>query len=109
MPTGEFAEKIKVFSENRGIEIHFVAPHNTSKNTVMWPEEIFGSTRHDKASYLVARRGMGLSTKRRIEKVPLTAASGLLQANAVSTQGTQPHQLAPLSQPHDSPGFNQGV
>lgn len=107
MPTGDFAEKIKVLSENRGIKITFVTPRNTSKNTVMWPEETFGSTRHDKASYLIARRGMGLSTKRRTKKVPLTVASGLLQANAVFAQGIQPHQLVPLSQPHDNPSLTR--
>ena len=107
MPTGDFAEKIKVLSENRGIKITFVTPRNTSKNTVMWPEEAFGSTRHDKASYLIARRGMGLSTKRRTKKVPLTVASGLLQANAVFAQGIQPHQLVPLSQPYDNPSLTR--
>lgn len=107
MPTGDFAEKIKVLSENRGIKITLVTPRNTSKNTVMWPEEAFGSTRHDKASYLIARRGMGLSTKRRTKKVPLTVASGLLQANAVFAQGIQPHQLVPLSQPYDNPSLTR--
>ena len=33
--------------------------------TTQWKEDYFGQTIHEKASYLVARRGLGLSLKRR--------------------------------------------
>ena len=38
-----------------------VSPYNTSKNTQFWKNEKYGKTIHQKASYLIARRGIGLS------------------------------------------------
>lgn len=38
-----------------------VSPYNTSKNTKFWKSEKYGKTIHQKASYLIARRGMNLS------------------------------------------------
>lgn len=38
-----------------------VSPHNTSKNTQFWKSKKYGKTIHQKASYLIARRGIGLS------------------------------------------------
>lgn len=48
-----------------------VSPYNTSKNTQFWNGEKYGKTIHQKASYLIARRGMKLSTlPRHIRKSP---------------------------------------
>ena len=38
-----------------------VNPYHTSKNTKFWKSEKYGKTIHQKASYLIARRGMNLS------------------------------------------------
>lgn len=38
-----------------------VSPYNTSKNTQFWESDKYGKTIHQKASYLIARRGMNLS------------------------------------------------
>lgn len=48
-----------------GLSIIKVSPAYTSKNTVQWGEPFFGIGRHVKASYLIARKTMGLSIKRR--------------------------------------------
>lgn len=59
-----------------GLSIVKVSPAYTSKNTVQWPELFFGATRHIKASYLIARRAMGLPIARR-------RVSGAGHANSV--------------------------
>ena len=48
-----------------GFVVEKVNPAYTSRNTVQWKEEWFGYDRHTKASYLIARRVMGLSIERR--------------------------------------------
>lgn len=45
--------------------ISIVSPSYTSKNTAEWQEPIFGSTTHEKASYLIGRRGLGYSIDRK--------------------------------------------
>jgi len=48
-----------------------VSPYNTSKNTQFWNDRKYGKTIHQKASYLIARRGIGLSVlPRHIRKSP---------------------------------------
>ena len=42
-----------------------VSPYNTSKNAKYWSEDRFGVTVHEKASYLIARKSLGLSILRR--------------------------------------------
>ena len=48
-----------------GFIVEKVNPAYTSRNTTQWKEECFGYDRHTKASYLIARRVMGLSIERR--------------------------------------------
>lgn len=64
----------KVFSY--GLSIVKVSPAYTSKNTTQWEESCFGTGRHVKASYLIARKAMGLSIERR-------RVSGIGYANSV--------------------------
>ena len=59
-----------------GLSIVKVSPAYTSKNTVQWGESFFGIGRHVKASYLIARKTMGLSIERR-------KVSGMGYANSV--------------------------
>lgn len=65
LPFGEFKQRLASTCATYGVEVKEVNPHNTSKNTVQWPEDIFGITTHEKASYLVARRCAGLQIVRR--------------------------------------------
>lgn len=64
----------KVFSY--GLSIVKVSPAYTSRNTAQWGESFFGIGRHVKASYLIARKTMGLSIERR-------KVSGMGYANSV--------------------------
>lgn len=59
-----------------GLTIVKVSPAYTSKNTVQWGESFFGVGKHVKASYLIARKAMGLSIERR-------KVSGMGYANSV--------------------------
>lgn len=65
IPFGEFKSRITSTAATYGLEVKEVSPYHTSKNTVQWTEDIFGTTTHEKASYLIARRLLGLSITRR--------------------------------------------
>ena len=71
IPYGEFSSLLERKMEVCGGFFGRVNPRNTSKNTVWWGDGRFGGTVHQKASYLIARRGMGLSTRpRRVRRSP---------------------------------------
>jgi hypothetical protein len=48
-----------------GMELIAINPKNTSKHTKFWPEQEFGLDVHQKASYLILRKGLGYQTRRR--------------------------------------------
>lgn len=64
IPKGLFKDKLVNKCEFLSINVIIVSPYNTSKNTKYWGEDCFGLTVHEKASYLIARRGIGLSLNR---------------------------------------------
>lgn len=64
LPTAAFRDALTRNARHRGILVTTVSPRDTSKLTVEWPEALFGKTVHEKASYLIARRGLGLGLKR---------------------------------------------
>lgn len=101
MPTGKFAQKLSDLTENRGIGLSFVSPAYTSQLTCQWSKDKFGLNIHLKASYLIVRRGLGLSISRREEKVPSVTTSGLSRTNAFSPLDTQSQNLTPLQDSHD--------
>lgn len=68
IPFGEFKRRLVSTADTYGISVIEVNPAYTSRNTVQWSEPIFGLTTHDKASYLIARRALGLSINRRVHK-----------------------------------------
>lgn len=61
IPYHTFSTLLKRKMEICGGKCIKVSPHNTSKNTQFWKSEKYGKTIHQKASYLIARRGIGLS------------------------------------------------
>lgn len=61
IPYHTFSTLLKRKMEICGGRCIKVSPHNTSKNTQFWKSEKYGKTIHQKASYLIARRGIGLS------------------------------------------------
>lgn len=61
IPYHTFSTLLKRKMEVCGGKCIKVNPRNTSKNTQLWKSEKYGETIHQKASYLIARRGMGLS------------------------------------------------
>ena len=65
IPYGEFTTRLAQSCEMRSIQLVKVFAGGTSSMTTQWKEDYFGQTIHEKASYLVARRGLGLSLKRR--------------------------------------------
>lgn len=65
IPKGEFKTRLANRCEDHGCDLRFVDPRNTSKGTIHWGEDRFGVSTHEKASYLIARRGVGLGIERR--------------------------------------------
>lgn len=65
IPYGEFTTRLSQSCEMRNIQLVKVFAGGTSSMTTQWKEDYFGQTVHEKASYLIARRGLGLSLKRR--------------------------------------------
>ena len=65
IPKGEFKRRVTAYCEVYGFEDIEVSPKDTSRLTVEWGDSKYGSTTHDKASYLIARRGIGLSLNRK--------------------------------------------
>lgn len=65
IPFGEFKECLNTIAGSYGLQVVEVSPYNTSKNTKYWSEDRFGVTVHEKASYLIARKSLGLSILRR--------------------------------------------
>ena len=71
IPYHTFSTLLKRKMEVCGGECAKVNPYNTSKNTKFWNSKKYGNTIHQKASYLIARRGIGLSIlPRHIRKSP---------------------------------------
>lgn len=101
LPTGEFARKMSDLTENRGIKLSFINPKNTSKSTSEWAEDCFGVSVHEKASYLIARRGLGLSIHRRIKLVLSSLTSGLVMTNAGLPGSAQALESLPSRGAHD--------
>ena len=59
--------QLKSLAFKYGFHLHVVSPKYTSKNTVQWSEPRFGTNKHLKAAYLIARRTIGLSITRNPE------------------------------------------
>ena len=74
-----------------GFVVEKVNPAYTSRNTVQWKEEWFGYDRHTKASYLIARRVMGLSIERRKVAESCYANSVWCDEDTVAPFNRQPH------------------
>lgn len=68
IPFGEFRSRLTSTAETYGVKVVEVNPYHTSKNTIYWGEDIFGSTIHEKASCLIGRKLLGLSISRRNHK-----------------------------------------
>lgn len=62
IPYHTFSTLLKRKMEICGGKCTKVNPYHTSKNTKFWKSEKYGKTIHQKASYLIARRGMNLSS-----------------------------------------------
>lgn len=77
---GAFTTLLERKVELAGVGFSKVNPHNTSRDTVYWGHDKYGFSIHQKASYLIARRGVGLSIRPRCmrEKSP--------QRNSVSSE-----------------------
>lgn len=87
IPYGKFRTCLLNKSDFSGIEIVEVNPYRTSKNTSQWKEDCFGITIHEKASYLIARRTLGLSISRKHRQRTSRCAVGVIN-NGLSLPNT---------------------
>ena len=103
IPYHTFSTLLKRKMEVCGGKCIKVNPHHTSKNTKFWKSDKYGNTIHQKASYLIARRGMNLSiVPRHIRQSP--------QDNSVCLGVSQPKNGAKLvNDVHDSRTNNSFV
>ena len=65
IPTGQLKELVRTACEDRGWEFELVNPAYTSKNADSWADVAHRSEdRHQRASYLIGRRGLGFTIHR---------------------------------------------
>ncbi len=96
IPTGLIKRELMGQCESRGWLIDFVDPAFTSKNTVFWCDLVKGD-RHQVASYLIGRRGLGLSISERESVRLLEHDSGHVLVNTRTGElCTQPGEIDSL-------------
>lgn len=96
IPYGEFSTLLHRKMEVCGGKYVKVSPYRTSRDTVYWTQDKYGISTHQKASYLIARRGLGYDIRPRyIRTSP--------QSNSVCSGVSSPNNGTGLiSSSHDS-------
>ena len=97
IPYGEFKNRLSHACELKSMRLSTVFAGGTSSMTTQWKESRFGVTTHEKASYLIARRGLGLSLSRRDRHHNSVCGEGHLAQDIVHS-----HTITVCDYSHDS-------
>lgn len=89
---GKLHARLESAAYSYGMKVVKVNPAYTSKNTSLWPESYFAGSqsRHVKASFLIARRALGLKLTRRKKLSVCDDSRGLIRNTYNFAGGFQP-------------------